>query len=86
MEDSDISDFRRAVRGHLAERPTVAQSAETIHRHVAREYGASILDTQNAIAVLVALGHLKSHADKLGGSAKFYQATAEGIFAHERGE
>jgi len=86
MDDTDIPDYRRAVRGHLAERPSVAQSSATIHRHVAREFGASPKDTENAIAVLEAMKQLKSSPDPMGGAVRYYQATADGILAHERGE
>lgn len=86
MEDSDIPFFRRAVRAHLAERPSVSQSAETVHRHVSREFECSIPDVENALSFLAALNHLKSAHDPLGGKTLFYKATAEGILAHERGE
>lgn len=86
MEDSDIPEFRRAVRAHLAERPSVAQPAETIHRHLRRQFDCSLADTAKACAVLEALNHLKSRHDELGGNTKYYQATAAGILAHERGE
>jgi hypothetical protein len=86
MEDSDIPDFRRAVRGHLAERPAVAQSAETIHRHLRREHGCTLPEIENALTVLIAFKHLKTSQDAMGGRTLFYQATAEGILAHERGE
>lgn len=86
MEDSDIPDFRRAVRAHLAERPHVSQTAETIHRHVRRQYDSSLDDTKKAIAVLLAFRHLKALDDPMGGCTKYFQSTAEGILAHERGE
>lgn len=86
MDDTDIPDFRRSVRAHLAERPSVSQSAETIHRHVAREYAATVRQTESALAVLEAMRHVKSAHDPLGGPVKYYQATADGILAHERGE
>ncbi len=86
MEDSDIPDFRRAVRAHLAERPSVAQSAVTVHRHVGREFPVTLQETTAALDVLVTFGHLKSTKDPLGGRLIYYQATADGILAHERGE
>lgn len=86
MEDSDIPDFRRAVRAHLAERPAVAQTTATIHRHVARQFSASLADTEKAISFLLALNQFKALDDPMGGSVKSYQATAEGILKHERGE
>ncbi len=86
MEDSDIPAFRRAVRAHLAERPAVSQPATTIHRHLEREFGCTVAQTESACVVLVAMGFLKTKPDSMGGSTQFYQVTAEGILAHERGE
>lgn len=86
MEDSDKPSLRRAVRAHLAERPSVSQSAATVHRHVGAEYGASVAEVESACGVLVSMGQLSSHHDPLGGSVKYYKATADGILAHERGE
>jgi len=86
MEDSDIPDFRRAVRAHLAERPAVSQSAETVHRHLRREFDCSIAETEKALAVLEAMQQARVSYDPLGGSTKYYQATADGILRHERGD
>ena len=86
MDDSDIPELRRSIRAHLAERPRIAQSAATTHRHVAREFKATLSDTEDAIAVLVALKQLSKDHDPLGGSTLYYQATADGILAHERGQ
>jgi hypothetical protein len=80
------ADFRRAVRAHLAERPAVAQNAEVIHRHLRREFDCTLEETANALLFCEALGHLRVTMDPMGGPTKFYQATAPGIIAHERGE
>jgi hypothetical protein len=81
----DVAELRRAVRGHLAERPAISQSAETIYRALRREYGASLRQIADACAFLVALDHLSKDTDPLGGAEKYYQATAKGILAHEAG-
>jgi hypothetical protein len=81
----DVAELRRAVRGHLAERPAVSQSAETIYRALRREYGCELGHVTNACAVLVSLDHLSVETDPLGGSTRYYKATAKGILAHEAG-
>lgn len=86
MDAHSIADFRRAVRAHLAERPAVAQSADTIHRHLGREHAASRDHVAAACAFLVDLGHLRHVPDSLGGAAAYFKATAAGIIAHERGD
>ncbi len=85
MEDSDLADFRRAVRGHLADRPAVSQTTATIHRGIAREHGGAVADVEKACAVLVALGHFERLADPLGGPAQYFRITGPGILAHESG-
>jgi hypothetical protein len=86
MEDPDTIALRRAVRAHLAERPAVSQSSETLHRHLRREHACTLADVEKALAVLCALGQLKSSHDPLGGSTLYYRATADGILSHERSE
>ncbi|MFT3992614.1 MAG: hypothetical protein QM680_14565 [Luteolibacter sp.] len=86
MDLEDIADFRRAVRGHLAERPTVALTPGQIMSRLRREWGNQGVDYVNACEFLTGLGHLKLVPDSLGGSNKYYQATPEGIIAHESGQ
>jgi hypothetical protein len=86
MDATDIPTYRRAVRAHLAERPAIWQPAATLHRHLVREYGSTLGETEQACAVLVSLGHLSIHHDALGGATRYYAATAAGILAHERGD
>lgn len=86
MEDTEIADFRRAVRGHLADRPAVSQSAETIHRAVKREHGGTLEDVRKACAVLVALDQFEEATDPLGGPVKYFRITGKGILAHEAGQ
>ncbi len=86
MDADLIPDFRRAVRGHLAERPAIAQGAAIITRHLKREFGCTEEETEKALIFCEALGHLKGEHDPMGGRTKAYKATAAGILAHERGE
>ena len=87
MEDTpqNREDLRRACRAHLAVRPGVAQSAGTIHSAVRRETPCTLGQASDALKFLVALGHLAETRDPLGATL-YYQATAAGILAHERGE
>jgi hypothetical protein len=86
MDADLIPDYRRAIRGHLADRAVVSQCAETIARHFQREYRPTTDETEHALTFLTALGHLAAEPDPLGGARKYYRATAAGILAHERGE
>lgn len=85
MEDSELAEFRHAVRGHLADRPSVAQSAATIHRALKRQFDVVEKDTKRACEVLVALEQFKTIHDPLCGSVTFYQITGKGILDHESG-
>lgn len=86
MEEQDKADYRRAVRGYLAERPSISQAPATIQRHAGRDFGASLGTTVEACIFLELTGHLASHHDPMGGKTLFYQITSTGILAHERGE
>ena len=86
MDPETAPILRRAIRAHLAARPSIAQSPATLHRYLGAEHGAGIDDVKNAAEFLVGIGHLHSAQDPLGGSAIYYQATPAGILAHERGE
>ena len=86
LGEQDKADFRRAVRAHLAERPSVSQAPATIHRHAGREFAATLQDTIDACVFLELSGHLTSHHDPMGGKTLYYQATAAGVLAHERGQ
>ena len=86
MDPDLIPAFRRAVRGHLADRPSVAQPAVTVNRHLRREFCSTNDEAEAALFFLESLGHLRSHYDPLGGATRSYQVTATGMIAHERGE
>lgn len=87
MEDTQQAreELRRACRAHLAERPGISQSAGTVHSAVRRELRCGLGQVAEALSFLVALGHLAETRDPLGATL-YYQATAAGILAHERGE
>lgn len=86
MDADLLPDFRRAARRHLAERPAVSQPAVTVNRYLHKEFGSTVEDTENALRFCEGLGHLKSTYDPMGGSERYFQITATGILAHERGE
>jgi hypothetical protein len=85
MAPHKIAEFRRAVRHHLAERPSVSQCAETIHRFMHRENPCEPADVQAACTVLTTLGQLDESNDPMGGPVKYYRITAKGILDHEAG-
>lgn len=85
QDTAEVAEIRRTVRGYLAERPAVAQSPETIAARLRREHGFTEEEVAAACVVLTALKHLSESTDPLGGSIRYYRATAEGILAHEAG-
>lgn len=86
MDADLLPDFRRAVRGHLADRPCVAQNAGIIRRHLKREFDPTEEETESALHFCWSLGHLDRKDDPMGGRIKHYQINTAGIIAHERGE
>jgi hypothetical protein len=84
--DTNPAPLRRAIRAHLATRPAIAQSPATLHRYLGKEHDATIQAISDAADFLADLGHLRKEPDPLGGPVLYYQATAAGILAHERGE
>lgn len=85
MDLENIAQFRREVRAHFCERPSVALDPGTILRRLRRTWTIQPVDAVEACEFLLGLGHLKLVEDELGGAVKYYQATPEGIIAHERG-
>lgn len=79
-------DCRFAVRHHLAVRGGVAQDPSTIRRHLNRGGENFTLEEVGAACrFLVSLGHATEQVSSLG-TTRFYQATAAGILADERGD
>lgn len=82
-------ELRYAVREQLVAAQTVALNAEMVHRRVDR---ARVLDfafdvplVDAALHLLVGLGHASVAPAPLG-STPYFQATAAGVLAHERGQ
>lgn len=82
-------DLRHAVREQLVAAATVALTAEMLHRRVERarmiDFAFTEQDVTEALALLIGLGQAKETPDPLG-STKYYQATAAGVLAQERGQ
>ncbi len=76
---------RYEVRHHLATRSTLAQDTATIHRSLARRHDFKLEEVTAALTFLVDLAQVKQILASLG-STKFYQITAAGTLADERGE
>ena len=85
MDPHKITELRRAVRAHLADRPSVSQSPPTIHRFMQRETPAKLEDVETACTVLTAFGQVAESSDPMGGALKYYRITAQGILDHEAG-
>jgi len=82
---AQIATHRRAVRDYLAERPSVSQCPETIHRFMPRGTPGDEADVATACVVLTSLGQLTETNDPLGGATKFYKITAQGLLDFEAG-
>ena len=82
-------DLRRAVREVLAVVPQSAFPASVVLRRVARlqalDFAPADDDVAAALALLASLGQAKSLPAPLG-ATPYWQATAAGVLAHERGE
>jgi hypothetical protein len=82
-------ELRYAVREQLVAAKTVALNADMLTRRVQRaraiDHPFDRADVEDALALLIGLGQAKAESASLG-ATKFYQATAAGILAHERGE
>lgn len=85
MTSADKEELRELVRAHLAERPRIALSAQDLHRPISRKIHCTIPEIEDALELLLGLGQMTRKIAKLG-STKFYQISAQGTLAHERGE
>lgn len=74
---------RMTVRGYLAERNTVAQTAATIQRRLRTEHDFTLDEVKSACAFLEGLEHVSKHFSPDGVSAH-YKITSEGVLAWER--
>lgn len=81
-------DLRYAVREQLANAQTVALNAQMIFRRVERarllNFSFTAEDVEATLAFLVSYGHAEEKPAPLG-ATNYYQATAAGVLAHERG-
>lgn len=82
-------ELRYAVREQLVAASTVALNAEMLHRRVLRarviDFDFIQRDVQEALAFLTSLGQAKDQPAALGATL-YYQATAAGVLAQERGQ
>ena len=89
LSQSQREDLRHAVREQLVTAQTVALTADMVRRRVDRarllNFDAPPSDVEAALALLVSLGQATEQPDPLG-ATKYYQATAAGVLAHERGQ
>jgi hypothetical protein len=81
-------DLRFAVRAVLVNAKTVALSAPMIESRIERyrmlDFAITLADVEDALALVVSLGHAVSVPTPLGATL-YYQATGAGVLAHERG-
>lgn len=85
MTPAEKQELRELARAHLAERPRLALAPEDVHRALSRKMHCTIPEVADALALLVSLEQAKQVTASLG-STRYYQITAAGILAHERGE
>lgn len=82
-------ELRFATREQLVAAKTVALTADMLMRRIQRSQAVDFLfdarDVEDALAVIVGLGHATANHNSLG-ATKYYQATAAGVLAHERGQ
>lgn len=84
-DPSRAEECRYETRHHLAIRSTLAQDAATIRRSLGRRFDFTLPEVEAALTFLVKLGQVEVAPASLG-STKFYQISAPGTLADERGE
>lgn len=85
MTPAEKEELRELVRAHLADRPRIALSAQDLHRPISRKIHCTIPEIEDALELLCGLEQVIRTIAKLG-STKFYQISAKGTLAYERGE
>jgi hypothetical protein len=75
---------RRRVREYLANRSVLAYRAATVRTGLSREHAFDLDEIKAALLFLVSAKQVSIEHDSLG-ATPFYQITADGILAHERG-
>ena len=76
---------RYETRHYLATRSTLALDADSIRRGLARNFDFTLAEVEAALVFLVGLNQVEVNHAGLG-STKYYQITAQGTLAEERGE
>jgi hypothetical protein len=76
---------RIVVRAYLAARPSIAQSASTIHLRLKAEHELRMEQVRDALEFLTGLGQVTKRPAAMG-STLYYQITSAGVLAFERGE
>ncbi len=88
LSQAQREDLRYAVRAVLVNAKTVALTNAMILSRLERyrmiDFVAATADVEDALAVIVGLGQASSVHAPLGATL-YYQATAAGVLAHERG-
>jgi hypothetical protein len=81
-------ELRYALREQLVQASTVALTAAMLNRRIERvrllDFKFTEADVSAAATFLVSLGHAREIPAALGATL-YYQATAAGVLAHERG-
>jgi hypothetical protein len=85
MSPEEKEELRRLIRKFYAERPATAHGCTAVQFAVAREARCTIPEVEAACAFLLDLGQLRDVPNNLG-SQKYFQISAQGTLAHERGE
>lgn len=76
---------RYEARHYLATRSTLALDAGAVQRGLARNFDFTLAEVEAALVFLVSLGQAQTEPATLG-RTKYYQITAQGQLADERGE
>lgn len=85
MTAEQKEELRRGLRGWLADRCALAFNASSIHRGISREVRCTVPEVEESLFLLRGLRQVTATPSQLG-STLYYQITAEGTLAHERGE
>ena len=89
LSQTQREDLRFAVREQLVAAQTVALTSDMLMRRVQRarviDFEFTALDVFESVTFLVGLNYAKEQPAQLG-ATKYYQATAAGVLAHERGQ
>ena len=85
MTSQQKEELRRLVLRFMAERAALSYNAASVQRGVGREMAHTQPEAAEALELLLDLGWLKLVPNSLG-AARYYQISAAGTLAYERGE